>query len=53
VEAFVCGGGFTNSIKEYLHRFILILSTKYGLVEVVEIVEVVSLLLGVIFFLQS
>jgi hypothetical protein len=33
--------------------FLMILSTNYRIVEIVEIVEVVSLLLGVILFLQS
>jgi hypothetical protein len=44
VEVSDSGGGFANSIKEYLHRFLVNLSTKYSMVEVVEIVEVLSIL---------
>jgi hypothetical protein len=42
VEEFVSDGGFANSIKEYLYRFLGNLSTKYIMVKVVEIVEVFS-----------
>jgi hypothetical protein len=43
MEVIVCGGGFANGITEYLHQFLGNLSTKYSMVDVVEIVEVSNL----------
>jgi hypothetical protein len=42
VEVSDFDGGFANSIKKYLYRFLGNLSTNYTMVEVVETVEVLS-----------